>query len=287
MHLLTTLLSLTYRLLTVLLILVHRVLTIFFILIHVLFCLSSQAQTPADTIRPDKGRLLTTALKPGLRQYLVYFQNPKTPRQLRFWYWMRDIAIETREGQKVFAITQHWYGSDTLSYRSVYSLNTADNFAPVYHSEHAGGKYVAYNWKADEIRGADTAEGNARKGFNLKFDQPNYNWNLDIETFEMLPLAAGKSFLINFYDAGLDPPKYVLYSVTGSETLSLLDGARTDCWKLYTEGTDPRGGKYSETYWISKKGHEFLKEEDSFSGMYRYKIKMPGLTPDLLPRFAR
>ena len=72
----------------------------------------------------------------------------------------------------------------------------------------------------------------------------------------MLPLAAGKSFLINFYDAGLSPPKYVLYTVTGSEEVELMNGERMDCWKLVTEGADPKTGAYSETYWISKATHE-------------------------------
>jgi hypothetical protein len=46
-------------------------------------------------------------------------------------------------------------------------------------------------------------------------------------------------------------------------------------------------GAYSETFWISKKGHEFLKEEDTSVGLFRYKIKMPGMTPDLELRFDR
>jgi len=276
-----------YRLLAFVLALAHRLLVVILIVIHLLFPFLTKAQAPADTIRPGKGHLLTTVLKPGLRQYLVYFQNPKQSRSLGFWYWMRDIQMADRGGKKIFAITQHWYGSDTLAYRSVYSLNAADDFAPLYHSESARGKTAAYNWRGDGIAGADTVEGNARKAFSLKFDAPNYNWNLDIETFEMLPLAAGKSFLINFYDAGLDPPKYVLYKVVGSEELVLMNGEKTDCWKLGTDGTDPRSGAYSETYWISKKGHEFLKEEDAFGGMFRYKIKMPGMTPDLETRFIQ
>jgi hypothetical protein len=250
-----------------------------------LFSFIVQAQTPADTVRPGKGPLLTGVLKPGLRQYLVYFQNPKHPRNLGFWYWMRDIRLTTRGGVKVFAIDQHWYGSDTTAYRSVYSLNAAADFAPLYHSELSGGKLRSYNWRADGVAGADTVEGNVQKEFSLKFDAPNFNWNLDIETFEMLPLVAGKSFLINFYDAGLDPPKYVLYKVVGSEVLELMNGEKTDCWKLVTEGTDEKMGAYSETYWISKKGHEFLKEEDTSVGMFRYKIKMPAMTPDLGLRF--
>ncbi|HWK05724.1 MAG TPA: hypothetical protein VNS58_18920 [Puia sp.] len=45
-------------------------------------------------------------MKPGLRQYLVYFQYPQRNRQLSFWYWMRDIAVEMHQGVKTFAITQ-------------------------------------------------------------------------------------------------------------------------------------------------------------------------------------
>jgi hypothetical protein len=246
----------------------------------------AQAQPGADTVRPGNGKLMTAMLKPGLKQYLVYFQDPKKDRQLRFWFWLRDIATETHNGKRTFAITQHWYGSDSTSYRSVYSLNAQDDFAPVFHKETAGGHLSAFNWNAEGISGADSVEGNSKKGFYLKFDAPNLNWNLDIETFEMLPLAAGKSFLINFYDAGLSPPKYHLYTVTGSEELSLLGGEKTDCWILMTEGVDPRGNAYTQTFWISKKAHEFLKEEDSFNGMYRYKIKMPGAAPDLVKRFT-
>src|SRR5882762_460387 len=74
-----------------------------FLLMHLLIAAVSRGQggtaaadravTPADTIRPGKGHLMTDVLQPGLRQYLVYFQNPKQPRALNFWYWMRDIAV--------------------------------------------------------------------------------------------------------------------------------------------------------------------------------------------------
>ncbi|HEY4150777.1 MAG TPA: hypothetical protein VGM41_17685 [Chitinophagaceae bacterium] len=240
----------------------------------------------ADTVNPATHQLLVSALRPGLRQYLVYFQNPKTPKKLSyFWYWMRDISFEKSNNEKVIAIRQHWLGSDTNSYRSVYSLNSADDFEPLYHLESVSGKTNAYNWTAAAITGDDTVEGNARKGFRLDFTTPNFNWNLDIETFEMLPLAKGKSFAINFYDAGLEPPQYVVYTVTGSEIITTLNNEKVDCWKLYTEGKAPGGAVYSETYWISKKEHEFLKEEDAFNGGFRYKIKLPGATPDILKRF--
>jgi hypothetical protein len=250
------------------------------------FAISITANAQTDTIRLKDKRLITSALKPGLKQYLVYFQTSAKHKSLGFWFWLRDIKIENRNGEKVFAITQHWYSNDTNSYRSVYSINRAADFAPIYHAETIKNITKAYNWGGDKITGADTVAQNAQKGFTLDFNLPNFNWNLDIETFEMLPLAAGKTFAINFYDAGLDPPAYVNYKVTGSEIVTTLNNEQVDCWKLFTEG-DNNGSHYSETYWISKKGHEFLKEEDAFNGGYRYKIKMLGSSPDLMQRFAK
>ena len=266
-----------------------KLLKCYLILFSIIFCgihFSVHAQT--DTIRLKDQRLNTSVLKPGLNQYLVYFQNPKKSRSLNFSFWMRNVQLENRNGEKVFTITQHWYGSDTAGYgyRTVYSINKAVDFSPIYHSETINNKTKAYNWGADKITGADSVAQNQQKVFVLDFKTPNFNWNLDIETFEMLPLAEGKTFAINFYDAGLDPPAYVNYKVTGSELIETLNNEKTDCWKLTTEG-DYKGTKYSETYWISKKSHEFLKEEDAFNGTYRYKIKMLGAAPDLLTRFTK
>jgi len=244
----------------------------------------SVAYGQVDTIHLKDKRLLTQYLKPALNQYLVYFQAPKDKKKLGLSLWMRNIQTGTKNGEKVFTVTQNWYGSDTNSYRSVYSINKIADFAPLYHSETVQNKTRAYNWGPDKITGADTITNNAQKGFALDFKLPNFNWNLDIETFEMLPLAAGKTFAINFYDAGLSPPEWVLYKVTGSEVITTLGNEKVDCWKLFTEG-EYKGNKYSETYWISKKDHEFLKEEDTFNGGFRYKIKMLGASPDLVQRF--
>jgi hypothetical protein len=252
----------------------------------VYFISIKSANAQVDTIRLKDKRLNTSALKPGLNQYLVYFQTTAKPKSLVFWFWLRDIKIETRNGAKVFTISQHWYGSDTVSYRQVYSVNRVEDFAPVYHAETIKNISKAYNWYHDKITGADSIANNPQKTFSLNFTVPNFNWNLDIETFEMLPLAAGKTFAINFYDAGLEPPAYVNYKVTGDEVLTTLNNDHVDCWKLFTE-TDYKGTHYTETYWISKKGHEFLKEEDTYPGGYRYKLKMLGSATDIFARFGK
>ncbi|PWK75389.1 hypothetical protein LX99_03883 [Mucilaginibacter oryzae] len=245
-----------------------------------------QVMAQTDTIRVKDKRLVTTKLKPGLNQYAVYFQNAKDSRSLKFSLWLRDIKLENRGGEKVFAITQHWYGNDTSSYRAIYSVNRASDFAPLYHSETIGKKTKAFNWFADKVLSADTVAGNEVRNFKLDFQFPNFNWNLDIETFEMLPLAEGKSFAIPFFEAGMPTPLYVLYKVTGSEVITTLDGNKVDCWKLYNE-SDYNGRHFTETYWISKKNHEFLKEEDAFAGGYRYKVRMIGAAANPLPRFVK
>jgi hypothetical protein len=244
---------------------------------------SLAAQT--DTVDQRHHKLNTSFLKPGVKQYLVYFQSPAHANKLGVSVWVRNIEKTSKDNKPVFRITQHWYSEDTARYMRFSSVNSAADFSPLYHAEIRGNALKAYDWSATGITGENTPDNKAA-GFKLDFERPNYNWHLDIETFEMLPLAAGKIFLINFYDAGLEPPKYVTYKVTGSEILQTLNGQQLDCWKLFTEGESPRG-PYTQTYWISKTGHELLKEEDSFGGIYRYKVKLPGLAPNLEERFVQ
>ncbi|NML37890.1 hypothetical protein HHL17_11860 [Chitinophaga sp. G-6-1-13] len=240
-----------------------------------------QASAQADTISPRHHALNTRWLQPGLRQYLVYFQFPDKPKMLSFSLWMREVSKSQYHHQPVIEVKQSWYNTDSNYYRSFYSINSEKDFSPLYHSATAATGTKAYNWSATGIKGADSVADNKAAGYTLDFNSPNYNWHLDIETFEMLPLAAGKTFYILFYDAGLDPPAYVKYTVTGSEMLTTLDNRQVDCWILHTGGTTPQGWPYEQSFWISKSGHELLKEADSYNGMFRYKIKLPGFTPNL------
>src|ERR1700761_2326730 len=153
----------------------------YLIAVLLLCSISMVANAQIDTIRLKDKRLNTSYLKPESRQFLVYFQFPNSPKTLRFWYWLRDIKKETRNGESVFTITQHWYGSDTAMYRYCYSINRAADFAPLFHEETVRGINKAYNWGTDKITGADTVKQSAAKNFSLNFDSPNFNWNLDEE----------------------------------------------------------------------------------------------------------
>ncbi|UOQ69215.1 DUF3108 domain-containing protein [Hymenobacter volaticus] len=255
-----------------------------------LLAYSAAAQTP-DTLRVGDRRLQVSRLQPGTRQYLVYFQNPAQPKMLGFWLWRRQVQATRHQGAPVLRITQHWYGADTISYREVTSLVRAGDFASLYHAETVKGQLKAYNWNSTGIAGADSVAGNQANAFQQPFQQPAFNWNLDIETFELLPLAAGKRFVIPFYDAGGKPPTYVTYTVTGAETLAVPGGPPVACWKLVTAGLTPTKAPFKQTFWISQRDHEFLKEEDQYpGGLSRYKIKtstVPGVMPNPVSRPAK
>ncbi|TWR30299.1 hypothetical protein FPZ43_05000 [Mucilaginibacter pallidiroseus] len=256
-----------------------------FLTVAFLLLTASAGFAQTDTIRLKDKRLNTSTLKPGMRQYLVYFQMPQSPKTLRYWLWLRNTQVQKRNGENVFVTTQNWFGSDTLSYRSGYSVNRVSDFSPIYHSETVAGKNKAFNWAADKVTGADTVANNTKKGFAIIFAEPCYNWNLDIETFEMLPLAAGKTFAINFYDAGFGKPEFTIYKVSGSEVIATYDNHKVDCWKLVNE-SDFKGQHATQTFWITKKGHEFIKEEDVFPGGYRYKVKLPATAFNILQRIS-
>jgi hypothetical protein len=260
-----------------------------FVLVLFLMCASKvKSQSKTDTVMPGNHKLNVGALKPGLKQYLVYSQTPAKNKVLGLSIWVRDVKTGTRNGEPVITTTQHWYGNDTASYRTVYSVNRAADFAPIYHSETVNDHNRAYNWTLAGIAGADTVVTNEAKSFKIALKVPCFNWNLDIETFEQLPLAAGKSFAISFYDAGHGEPQYELYKVVGSETLAMLDNTKIDCWKLETGGKAPNGMVYTQTFWISKKAHEFIKEEDKMGTVaLRTKIKLPLTTPDIVGLFKK
>ncbi|NIG56664.1 DUF3108 domain-containing protein [Chitinophaga sp. Cy-1792] len=233
-----------------------------------------------DTISPAHRPLTTGNLKPGLRQYLVYYEVDGMNKQLWMSIWNREISKTVVNNTPVISTKQQWYNEDSTKFHESLSINNATDFSPVYHQQRSGDNVSAYQWSATGIRG-DTTDGNKAKDFTLAFDGPNYNWNLDLETFEMLPLAAGKTFVVRFYDAGFDPPAYVTYRVVGTETIATLDNHTVTCWKLYTEGSSKRG-KYTQTFWISCKNHECLKEEDRIGDrMHRYKVKLPAFAPIL------
>jgi hypothetical protein len=231
----------------------------------------ASAQPAADTIRA--GQFNLKYLPSGTQNYLVYIKTKEGVKK-NIWLWERSTSREKFHGQDAIVIRQQWTTSDTgFNSRQIFSAVNEKDFTPVYHtaSNPKTGK-EAYNFHTNEIVTADTVTDAGKKDFKMPITEPSFNWELDLETFPLLPLKEGKTFVINFYHPGSKGgPAWYNYSVTGSEKITTVNGQGIDCFKLYTEYANNRG---NSTWWLSKKTHEVLKMEEHFGPVTRYKLRL-------------
>ncbi|RUO80732.1 hypothetical protein CWI84_03875 [Idiomarina tyrosinivorans] len=118
------------------------------------------------------------------------------------------------------------------------------------------------------MHGDPSVANNLAKDTDVAATELPLNWELDIETFQLLDFAEGKSFQLNFYHPGSKTgPKDYTYQVIGSDTLHLAGLAAIDCWKLkidYGEGN-------CAIFWIAKSNKQMLKMEEKWNEFTRFK----------------
>jgi hypothetical protein len=246
-----------------------------FLLFLVLIATSSYCSAQIDTIRIEKGDLITSNLKPGLHQYLVYFENPAKKRIGNSSIWNRQVNFKNLNGRQVIEIEQYWYMSDTLFNRYVYSISDKETFAPIFHKTKMRGATEALDFHQQKVSGSDSVQNNTKRDLDVSLNVGTLNWELDLEIFSTLPIKkVGQRFIVNFYHpGGKSNPKYYEYAIIGLEKLQVVNDLSIDCWKMKID--------YSQDawaiFWISKKSREVLKMQEYFRGGYRYKVKF--LTP--------
>lgn len=185
--------------------------------------------------------------------------------------WNRKTEKANRDGKEVFRITQEWLAENEQFRRSIFTDVNSDDFTSIYHWTSRIGTIEAFNFSESRIWGADSVENNSKADFEVEAQPYTLNWELDLETFEILPYAKGKKFAIHFHHPGSKtPPKFYLYEVIGSEVLKSA-GAEVDCWKLKIVYD---GGTNNATFWISKKNRQVLKMEEHFNSVIRYKVRL-------------
>lgn len=242
-------------------------LRIFLLFLFAPFMMSAQV----DTVYHLDSKLIKKYLKPSSNQYLVFIQRKGDPRQTFTTVWVRDVKFINRGGHELIEISQKWYGSDTARVRHVYSIMDANNFSPVYHYTQMNRAVEAFDFYRDKIKGSDSVSNNTKKDFLVTLNEPTLNWELDLETFPLLDLKAGKSFAISFYHpGGKTEPKLYVYKVIGEQNLAVVEGTSVPCWKLRID-YDARS--YA-VFYISKKGREVLRMDEDFGGGVRYKVKL-------------
>ena len=240
------------------------------LLIAILSLLNLAGFAQVDTIRLTQNDLAISQLKPGLHQYLVYFQNPKKKKIQSFSLWSREVVFKRAGGQELIEVTQNWHSSDTTFNRYVYSLSKKENFEPVFHKTRGSKGVEGFNFMRHAVVASDSIADNRQKDLNKSLLVPTLNWELDLEIFSTLPIKkVGQRFIINFYHPGGSAPAYYEYKVIGTEKISAVNGI-SDCWQLKI---DYREDSWA-IFWISKKSNEVIKMQEYYRGSYRYKVKL-------------
>jgi len=244
---------------------------LFLILIVCITFLKSNAQV--DTISIKKHNLNTAFIKEGTNQYLSWIKNKTSGLISNISIWERQISLQSVKGKNVIVVTQHRYYNDSSRNKYVYTISDRNTLKTIYDfTKRPATGIEAFNYNDNEIKGDDTIPLNTKAGFNLKFSDIPYCFELDIETLSALPIKGkGQKIAINFYHpGGTVPPKYYPVDVVGEEVLTLINGQKAACWiiKLLYDN-----GNY-DLSWITKSSHEYLKlESHNPSGTFN-KVKL-------------
>ena len=232
-----------------------------------------------NPISVGKSDLRTENLRLGDSTYLIYFKKSANAPAERMTLARIHVESTVVNGGKVFAITQQWESGDEIVHTAK-TVHDADDLSTVFHETwwKRLGYTATFDFKSKRVdfKGPieDAKKAQVIEDFNESFEAYNLCWHSDLILFSLLPYKEGRTFIIKFYDPGAGKPQDARYDVTGSETLTAHDGSKFDCWVMQHKFAIPSGGNGAQRFWISKRTHEVLKEEDQTPSGYRYKFKI-------------
>lgn len=249
------------------------------ILAIILSLAASVSAQKSDTLNIGPRYLQLRNLQLGDSTYVVYQKKNATAPAEKITLVRIKIEATTVQGRKAFAISQQWESGDEVVHTSK-TLHSATDFSTLFHE--TWWKRLGYSSIFDftarhaEFKGPidDAKKSQIVDEFNQSFENFNLCWHNDLTIFGLLPYQEGRLFVINFYDPGFGKPKAAEYRVVGSEPLTGSEGSKIDCWVMEHTFEIATGGNGKQRFWISKRTHEVLKEEDQTPNGYRYKLKI-------------
>ena len=239
------------------------------------------ATAQADTMRLSVGEPLPrfSLITPGAHHYLRYLVNKDGSRQAVD-IWDRRVSFEPKPDGRgpAMHIHQRWDRADKSSVLIQDSWFDPGTFKPLTHvrdTEKAGQTTLwGFRFTDSAVVGLPNLAGNQRASFSMPQSEPHYNFEYDMELLQTLPLAAGRTFDIPFYDAGIDskPDRY-RFVVAGSDRLMGPEGRAIDCWVVTA---DYNTGEVQSRFWFAKKGQLMLREEEvRDDGSILLKVLLP------------
>lgn len=224
-----------------------------------------------DTIRVGNHFKNFDQLPTGTMQYMVYAERGGIQRPSVLMT-AKTERIE-HQGEEYITISHIWNGAEKKYNGRFYSMVKPKTFEPVIHirESEAKGK-EAYKFSEKALTALDTVSNNAEAGYNLELDESIFNFEIDLETFSLLPLKQDYKAALHFFHPGstFGGPDWYLIEVIGSEELTLPGGKKIDTWILYMDynGTQPT------KFWYTKKNQEFIKMIADYNGTTIYKTRL-------------
>lgn len=231
--------------------------------------LSLKAQK-TDTIKVGDRFRLFDQLEMGTTRDAIYTELNGKAQSVT----LKTKTVEriTIDGREYMAFTHLWDSSNPDLSGSFYYICEPETLRPVIHIRNSKrmGK-EAFAFSKEKISGLDSVQNNARKDFNLPLDMQTYNWEIDLETYSLIPMKAGYQVAMPFYHPGSPSvPKYYLLKVEGSEKLKMPNGQVLDCWIIFTD----YGGTQPTRFWYTKKGQNFVKMEGQYNQLKIHKVRL-------------
>lgn len=227
-----------------------------------------------DTITATNGKLNLKRLQEGKATYLVYFTDSNFVRKGVGDIWERNTHFSTLNHKPVVEFGWKWINKDTVI-ANVINICERTTMKPIFHKANYGKRgIIAYDFVGKEMIASDTVANNkVIKKPKITLNMPVLNWELDLETYPLLPIKKiGQQFLISFMDANSPIPAYHLYEVIGKEAIAVNIDTKTKCWILkHTDATHPN---YYALFYLSEKSGQVIKMKEYFQGMYRFKVKL-------------
>jgi len=224
----------------------------------------------ADTMRLKVGEPLArfAKLRPGVHRYVRYMVGADGSRKA-IDIWQRTVSFgpDAQGRPNALHIAQRWDRADGSRVLIQDSWFDARTFTPSTHVRHTvqDGKddYAGYRFDTAQVVGMADLANNSRKDFVMALPEPSYNFETDMELFQTLPMANGRTFNMPFYDAGIGQPGRYNFVVAGSETIPGPDGRPIDCWLVTA---DYNKDKIGARFWFAKSNQLLIHEEAPMDG---------------------
>ncbi len=226
-------------------------------------CLLPHLMAAQDTIRVGHTFRNFDQLELGTKRDAVY--SSYKGRIISLTMKTRTTEMVTIDGETYVSIKHTWVSPGKDIKGDFAYLCEPETMRPVQHirnTQRAGTE--AFYFSKRHITGLDSVSDNSQKDFELELTEPTYNWEVDLETYSLLPMRKGYHAVMNFYHpGGSTPPGFYHLKVTGSEKLRLPNGKLMDCWVVFTD----YGGSQPTRFWYTKKGQNFVKMEGQYNQM--------------------